>query len=187
MLAYLKPKTLFGRMLAIILIPLILVQVITVLVFYGRHWDNITRYMAANLAADITVVVDQVSASPSAETLRDANYFAQSYFLFKTRWEPGGIVQPHSDQVTSTYAGRQLKLSIEQKLDLPFRMNLDDSADFITISVQYPEVFFILMLAGNGFSARHHGCSSSGQSARPLFLRWLLFCSYAGKSVLSAD
>jgi two-component system osmolarity sensor histidine kinase EnvZ len=142
MLAYLKPKTLFGRMLAIILIPLILVQVITVLVFYGRHWDNITRYMAANLAADITVIVDQVSASPSEETLRDANHFARSYFLFKTRWEPGGIVKPHSDQVTSTYAGRQLKLSLEQKLDLPFRMNLDDSADFITISVQYPKGVF---------------------------------------------
>ena len=155
MLAYLKPKTLFGRMLAIILIPLILVQVITVLVFYGRHWDNITRYMAANLAADITVVVDQVSASPSAETLRDANYFARSYFLFKTRWEPGGIVQPHSDQVTSTYAGRQLKLSLEQKLDLPFRMNLDDSADFITISSvaqisKNKEEFFITLLLQEG-------------------------------------
>ncbi|HCP19102.1 MAG TPA: two-component sensor histidine kinase, partial [Alphaproteobacteria bacterium] len=108
MLAYLKPKTLFGRMLAIILIPLILVQVITVVVFYGRHWDNITRYMAANLAADIAVVVDQVSASPSPAMLRQAEDFASSYFIFGTNWQAGGIIQPNSAQVTSTYAGRQL-------------------------------------------------------------------------------
>ncbi len=60
MLAYLKPKTLFARMLVIILVPLIMVQIITVIVFYGRHWDNITRYMATNLAADIATIVDQV-------------------------------------------------------------------------------------------------------------------------------
>ncbi|MAJ36199.1 MAG: hypothetical protein CBC12_13855 [Candidatus Puniceispirillum sp. TMED52] len=139
MLAYLKPKTLFGRMLAIILIPLILVQVITVVVFYGRHWDNITRYMAANLAADIAVVVDQVSASPSPAMLRQAEDFASSYFIFGTNWQAGGIIQPNSAQVTSTYAGRQLNIALGDKLDWPFRMDLDSDPDLITISVQYPE------------------------------------------------
>ncbi|MGB2166885.1 MAG: hypothetical protein ACPH3M_06605 [Candidatus Puniceispirillales bacterium] len=66
MLAYLKPKTLFARMLVIILVPLILVQIITVLVFYGRHWDNITRYMATNLAADIATIVNIASVGNMA-------------------------------------------------------------------------------------------------------------------------
>ena len=35
------PKTLFGRMLSIILVPMILVQVITVFIFYERHWDTV--------------------------------------------------------------------------------------------------------------------------------------------------
>lgn len=142
MLAYLKPKTLFARMLVIILVPLILVQIITVLVFYGRHWDNITRYMATNLAADIATIVDQVPADPSPDILQYANNFARTYFLFNTRWDAGGIVEPNSNQVTSTYAGRQLKLSLEQKIDWPFRMNLDNDPDLITISVQYPDGVF---------------------------------------------
>ena len=33
------PKTLFGRMLGIILVPMILVQIVTVFIFYERHWD----------------------------------------------------------------------------------------------------------------------------------------------------
>ncbi|MDA1319915.1 MAG: hypothetical protein O2882_02980, partial [Proteobacteria bacterium] len=68
-MAFLKPKSLFGRMLAIILVPLILVQVITVLVFYERHWDNITRYMASNLSADIATVVDQIDLERSSGNL----------------------------------------------------------------------------------------------------------------------
>ena len=39
------PKTLFGRMLSIILIPMILVQIVTVFIFYERHWDSVTRQM----------------------------------------------------------------------------------------------------------------------------------------------
>ena len=46
------PKTLFGRMLSIILVPMIIVQVITVFIFYERHWDTVTRHMAANLASE---------------------------------------------------------------------------------------------------------------------------------------
>ena len=39
------PKTLFGRMLSIILVPMIFVQIITVFIFYDRHWEKIiTRF-----------------------------------------------------------------------------------------------------------------------------------------------
>ena len=43
------PKTLFGRMLSIILIPMILVQVITIFIFYDRHWDTVTLTWQASL------------------------------------------------------------------------------------------------------------------------------------------
>ena len=40
------PKSLFGRMLAIILVPIILVQIISVSIFYERHWDWVSRHMS---------------------------------------------------------------------------------------------------------------------------------------------
>ena len=54
------PKTLFGRMLGIILVPMILVQIVTVFIFYERHWDSVTRQMASSLAGEI----DYVSVRP---------------------------------------------------------------------------------------------------------------------------
>ena len=46
------PKTLFGRMLSIILVPMILVQVITIFIFYERHWDTVCLLYTSDAADD---------------------------------------------------------------------------------------------------------------------------------------
>ena len=43
-------------MLGIILIPMILVQIVTVFIFYERHWDRL-RQMANSLAGEIDYVI----------------------------------------------------------------------------------------------------------------------------------
>ena len=58
------PKTLFGRMFGIILVPMILVQIVTVFIFYERHWDSVTRQMAGSLAGEIDHVVRQTGRQP---------------------------------------------------------------------------------------------------------------------------
>ena len=59
------PKTLFGRMLSIILVPMIFVQIITVFIFYERHWDTVTRHMANNLGAEISILVTSWATPPT--------------------------------------------------------------------------------------------------------------------------
>jgi len=70
------PKTLFGRLLAIVMVPMILVQVVTILVFYERHWDTVTRYMATNLSADMAVIVDRYASQQTPENFSDTSAFA---------------------------------------------------------------------------------------------------------------
>ena len=76
------PKTLFGRMLSIILVPMILVQVITVFIFYERHWDTVTRHMATQLAADISLLADRAGRSPDAATIEMVQETGWTYFSF---------------------------------------------------------------------------------------------------------
>ncbi len=143
MISLLKPKSLFARMLAIILIPLIVVQLITVWAFFGRHWDNITRYLATNLSADIAVVMDQIADDRSPEQLASTARFARSYFQFDTEWL-GIAAPPDSPEASTSYAGRQLRLNLNQRLDQPFSMDFDSDPDHITIYVQYPEGVYSL-------------------------------------------
>ena len=56
------PKSLFGRMLSIILVPIILVQIISVFIFYERHWDSVSRHMSKNLANDIGLLIDELGS-----------------------------------------------------------------------------------------------------------------------------
>ena len=129
-------------MLAIILIPLIVVQLITIWAFFGRHWDNITRYLATNLSADIAVVMDQIADDRSPEQLARTARFARSYFHFDTEWLIAA--PPDSPEASTSYAGRQLRLNLNQRLDHPFSMDFDSDPDRITIYVKYPEGVYSL-------------------------------------------
>ena len=46
------PRSIFGRSLLIVLIPMVILQVVMALVFYERHWETVTRRLAAGVAGD---------------------------------------------------------------------------------------------------------------------------------------
>ena len=132
-------KSLFGRMLAIILIPLLLVQLTTIVIFYNRHWDTVTRYMATNLAADLATIVDQFTASPNPDTLAPVADYAWQYFSIQAEWLADSTLPQDSPSTETTYAGQQLSLNLATRLTQNFASDLDSHADLISVFVEYPE------------------------------------------------
>lgn len=53
----LKPERLLTRTLAILITPVILVQLVIGIVFWNRHWSETTEALAGNIAANIAAVV----------------------------------------------------------------------------------------------------------------------------------
>ena len=51
------PKTMFGRSLLLIVVPLVVVQIVSAWVFYARHWETVSRRLASDVAGDIAIVV----------------------------------------------------------------------------------------------------------------------------------
>ena len=135
------PKTLFARLLMIILIPMFLVQVVTILIFYERHWDTVTRYMADNLAADIAVVVDHLAANPALDkpaAITETADYARRYFKFRTAWDDGGILSLHTTKHTAQ-AGNDLANHLRQRLSYPFDIRLNDDPENIAVLVQFAD------------------------------------------------
>jgi len=60
----LLPRTLFGRALLIIVIPLILVQVIATWIFYDRVWDTVSRRLSTAAAGEIAQTIDTMRLLP---------------------------------------------------------------------------------------------------------------------------
>ena len=73
----LLPRTMFGRSLLIIVMPLMLLQVIATWVFYDRHWTAISWRLSTGVAGDIGLMIEAIkltgsdaAADPAAEAWR---------------------------------------------------------------------------------------------------------------------
>ena len=138
MLKRFLPKTLFMRMLLIIMLPMVLVQVVTVVIFYERHWDTVTRYMSNNLAADMAVIVDRYQEEPTEQNFQALTEYAWRYFYFQLAWEEGGVLAP-SEKKTNAFAEETLPTALNRRLNLPFSHNLIHDEDRISVMVQFPQ------------------------------------------------
>jgi len=57
------PKSLFSRFLLIIVLPIIILQLITTIIFYERHWENVSQKMRTNLIGDISAIIKLINTS----------------------------------------------------------------------------------------------------------------------------
>jgi two-component system osmolarity sensor histidine kinase EnvZ len=54
------PKSLFGRFLLIVIMPIILAQLVATYMFYYRHWDNVAKDISSLIVQEIKQSIDIV-------------------------------------------------------------------------------------------------------------------------------
>jgi two-component system osmolarity sensor histidine kinase EnvZ len=130
------PKTLFSRMLSIILLPMILVQVITVFIFYERHWDTVTRHMAQNLAGEMALVIDQAGTAPDAATIEAITATGWDYFSFPVNFDKGTSLGVPVPVPNPSYAETMLRREIGRRVSQPWQVNTASDPNLIFVDVQ---------------------------------------------------
>lgn len=55
------PKSLFARALLIMLVPMVLLQLVMLIIFYERHWDSVVRNLSYATSLDIDLLVNEYS------------------------------------------------------------------------------------------------------------------------------
>ena len=130
------PKTLFGRMLSIILLPMILVQVITVFIFYERHWDTVTRHMAQNLAGEMALVIDQAGTAPDAATMEAITATGWDYFSFPVNFDKGALLGVPVPVPNPSYAETMLRREIGRRVSQPWQVNTASDPNLVFVDVQ---------------------------------------------------
>jgi len=63
------PKSLFGRALLIIMLPIAMMQIIVAYIFFNAHWQTVTASLSDSVAADVSVVVELYKQAPDIERL----------------------------------------------------------------------------------------------------------------------
>ena len=127
------PRTLFNRLLLIILLPLLIVQLLTITVFYVRHWNTVTRHMSQNLIADIAIIIDQIDNQQDPINQNVLNI--SSILSFEIDWFSNEIIRK-SNLDASSSAEKYVRKSISEKLNLPYLTEFQDDPEMIKIYLQ---------------------------------------------------
>jgi two-component system osmolarity sensor histidine kinase EnvZ len=138
----LVPRGLLGRLLLIILVPLIVLQAVALQLFYGGHLDVISRRLATGLAAEIGLVVQvmQRHAGPEerAFLFREASWRSDLSFAF----EPGaqlGPLQARGASLPLLPLEEDLTRSMAYSVRLPFDADWQTDPRSVIIRIQLPD------------------------------------------------
>ena len=127
------PKSLFGRMLSIILVPIILVQIISVSIFYERHWDWVSRHMANNLAKDLGLLIDELGNEPSKDQRALSAVRARQYFNIIFYWLEGGILKPNQ---SFNAKFENFRSSLQERIKKPFYLSSLENSNQFYVDIQ---------------------------------------------------
>ena len=86
------PKTLLGRSLMIIVTPLIILQVVSAIIFFDRHWETVTRRLTSAIAGEIGFVIEELNWAPEGIAKEEMFYQSQRHFLLKMSFVEGAIL-----------------------------------------------------------------------------------------------
>ncbi len=131
------PQTLLGRSILILLIPLILLQVVIILIFYNRHWDTIIRHRSIDFVNDITLVVESFEKN---QLLGNKDWIlneASTKLQLITKFHENNYKNNNFDDYKKKYS--DLKKYLEKSLK-PYGkeafLKVDDKKKLITVTIK---------------------------------------------------
>lgn len=120
------PETLFGRSLLILVIPLIVVQIVSIFIFFDRHWQSVLRQLADTCAAQIQTSI-LLTEHPSFSS-DQATAFIKKHFEIDVQQD----IAPPSLKLTelnlngSSFQDGILENALQNHLTHPFQLVVED-------------------------------------------------------------
>ncbi|HEX5319670.1 MAG TPA: ATP-binding protein [Stellaceae bacterium] len=128
------PRTMFGRSLLLIVMPLVLVQLIATWVFYARHWETVSYRFSSDVSGDIGLVIDAMSIAPNLPRLLET---ASALTDLSLALEPGAKL-PAPVPLSGTLLEHQLRQTLAERVARPFWVDAESSPADVQIKVQLP-------------------------------------------------
>jgi two-component system osmolarity sensor histidine kinase EnvZ len=134
----LLPQSMFGRSLLLIVMPLVLVQIIAVWVFYARHWETVSRRLSLDVAGDIGLVIEAMKFTGNelelTRLLENASALTNVDFVL----ERGAALTPETPEGSSLLE-EQLRGSLRERVARPFRIDAVSDPRYARIQIELPE------------------------------------------------
>jgi two-component system, OmpR family, osmolarity sensor histidine kinase EnvZ len=132
------PRGLFARSMLIILLPVLLLEAVTLQVFYGSHLGIISRRFAFSIASEIAFSLDSIARSPDPATQWSITNAVQRQFDLRMTFDPGRKMVRRPQVNVLGPMDDDLAIALRQHVSLPFQMDWVSDPDSVLIQIQLP-------------------------------------------------
>jgi two-component system osmolarity sensor histidine kinase EnvZ len=131
----LAPKSLFGRSLLIIVLPIALMQVAVTWFFFDAHWDTVTGLLSESLAGDVAWISDSYASDPSPARLEALEKKAQDMMELSLALQPGRDL-PGTRKAARFGLDRPLDRALAGRLTLPYWFETTRYPGYVDVRVK---------------------------------------------------
>ena len=115
------PKSLFGRAVLILLVPIVFLQLFVAAIFIQRHFDGVTRQMATGVARELVVIVERVETSGKIDL--ETEKIARALHLTLAH-DPTATPQQFFRRAWYDLSGRVIQQVLQNNIDRPISVDL---------------------------------------------------------------
>lgn len=138
------PRTLMARSLLILVMPVFLVQIITVYIFFDRHWQKMGDRLAYAIAGEIAMIADEIDKNDAPNRV-EAIQNGTRVLDFRMNYQPNarldGVYNDPRRSIQNA-ADREniiaatLSKAFDAQLKRPYNIRLDRDEKWVVITVQ---------------------------------------------------
>lgn len=132
------PRTLFGRSLLILVMPILLTQVITTYIFFDRHWERMTGRLAYAVAGEAAIIADQVEQASDPEDIARIGYYFGHRLDLRVSFQADAQLQSQNQTRESwgSVVAKTLSEAIEEQIRRPYDIRIDVKEKWVEIALQ---------------------------------------------------
>ena len=141
----LLPRSLFGRSLLIIVMPLVIVQIFSTWYSYDQHWDIVSRRLAQAIAGDVAAIVSLHERATTPAERAEVVALALRHMDLRVDWRPGERLPPIDREPDDFFIAGQLFSALRERVDRPIAIDPESRPRQVEILVQLQDGVIELM------------------------------------------
>jgi len=135
----LLPKSLYGRAMLIIVLPIAIMQIAVAYTFFDAHWETVTSRLSEGVAGDIAMVLDLYEQIPSPERVAVIKPTVEGTLDVSIALEPNAVLPTTVNSSFFRVLDRTLRRALSAKLDHEFWFDTTRYPAYVDIRVQVDE------------------------------------------------
>jgi two-component system, OmpR family, osmolarity sensor histidine kinase EnvZ len=133
------PKGLYARSLLIIIVPMVVLQSVVALMFMGRHWDLVTKYLASAVTQEIATLIDVYKTYPQGADRAQLRRIAQDRLGLVVDFLPQSQLPPPGPKPFFSQLDEALSDQIRRQIGLPFWIDTVGRSSIVEIRIKLPD------------------------------------------------